>query len=93
MAESYTGWFIEWIEEWSQFFEPCNWRTFHPIKVELEDDRIMGGIEATVIVLGLGLRWRWNYRITETADDVLQSVEDIKSGKIEPIILDLEEKK
>lgn len=60
-GDSYTGFFVEWIEQWSQFVSGCNWYTFHPIKLEIEDDRIMGGVEATVIVLGLGLRVRWNY--------------------------------
>src|SRR5690242_18130677 len=27
--ETYTGFFIDWIEQWSQFFERCNWYTFH----------------------------------------------------------------
>lgn len=64
MNESYIGFFVDWIEEWSQFFVGCNWRTFHPIFIEVEDDRSMGGVEATVIVLGVGFRVRWNYRET-----------------------------
>lgn len=39
-------WFLDWVEEWSQFWEPCNWYTFHPIHLQVEDDRIMGGVEA-----------------------------------------------
>lgn len=76
--DDYKGWLLEWIEEWSQFFGGCNWYTFHPIQIEVEDDRMMGGVEATVIILGLGLRVRWNYRITEKAADILQSVKNIR---------------
>jgi hypothetical protein len=60
-TDKYTGFFIDWVEDWSQFFGPCNWYTFRPILIEFEDDRAMGGIEATVIVLGLGFRARFNY--------------------------------
>lgn len=81
--EGYKGWFIDWIEEWSQFRGGCNWYTFHPIQIEVEDDRMMGGVEATVILLGFGLRVRWNYTVTERAAGILQQVEDIKSGKVE----------
>jgi len=39
MSDTYTGLFVTWIEDWSQFFQPCNWYTFRPILVEFEDDR------------------------------------------------------
>jgi hypothetical protein len=76
-TESYTGWFIDWIEEWSQFFEPCNWRTCRVFKWEIEDDRIMGGVETTLIVLGLGFRLRWNYARTEQVDQINAAMERI----------------
>lgn len=79
MSEEYTGWFIAWIEEWSQFLGGCNWYTFHPIMIELEDDRMMGGVEFTFIVLGLGFRFRWNYKRTEKVEEILAAVEDIKA--------------
>jgi hypothetical protein len=77
-GKPYTGVFVEWIEEWSQFFEPCNWRTFRVAKLELEDDRIMGGVEFTLILLGLGLRVRWNYASTETVEKIDASMAAIK---------------
>lgn len=80
---AYRGFFIEWIEEWSQFFQSCNWYTFHPIKIEIEDERNMGGFEMTVIILGLGFRARWNYDETEDVKDILRQVEGIKAGEIE----------
>ena len=76
----YTGFFIHWIEDWSQFFRPCNWYTLRPILVEFEDDRIMGGVELTAILLGVGFRVRFNYARTEKVDEMISSVEDIVSA-------------
>lgn len=75
--EEYVGWFVDWIEDWSQFFCPCNWRTFRVFFWELEDDRIMGGLETTFIILGLGLRLRWNYRITDEAAEIKSRIKSI----------------
>lgn len=83
--EGYKGWFIHWIEEWSQFRGGCNWYTFHPIQFEIEDDRSMGGVEMTLIVLGLGFRVRWNWRVTDQAADILQAIDDINSGRVDPL--------
>lgn len=73
----YKGWFVEWIEEWSQLWQGCNWYTFHPIMLELEDDKIMGGAEFTLIVLGLGLRVRWNHTVTKVVADMKQQVDTL----------------
>lgn len=81
MSRDYTGFFIEWTEEWSQFAGGCNWYTFHPIVIEFEDDRIMGGIEATFIVLGLGFRLRWNYTVTEKVQRIKDQVAEIMDDK------------
>lgn len=73
----YVGWHFWWIEEWSQFFQPYNWRTFHPVHVELEDERNMGGVEASFIFMGVGFRVRYNYRETEILHDLRREVEEI----------------
>lgn len=62
---SYRGVFFDFIEEYSQFWQACNWYTYRVAMFEFEDDRIMGGVEMTLIVLGLGFRVRWNYHVTE----------------------------
>lgn len=77
MSDGYRGFFAHPIEQWSQFFCACNWRTFNPILIEVEDDRIMGGVEATIILLGVGLRVRWNYAETEAVTDMKEQVEKI----------------
>ena len=77
---SYRGFFIEFIEEWSQFVHDCNWYTFHPIQIEIEDERNMGGVEMTVIVLGLGFRARWNHTETEQVKDIVRQVGEIRDS-------------
>ncbi len=79
--EEYQGWFVEWIEEWSQFLGGCNWYTFNLIKIEFEDERIMGGVETTWIILGLGIRVRWNYTITEDVSLIKEHLEEIKEER------------
>lgn len=76
-------WLLQPIEEWSQFWQPCNWYTFHPFMLELEDDRALGAVEVTFIVLGLGLRWRWNHTETERMTEIKQQVADLEAGLIE----------
>lgn len=78
---SYKGLYFYGIEEWSQFFSRCNWYTFHPIMFEIEDERSMGSIEATVIIIGLGFRVRWNYAQTEMVDDIIQKVSQIRNNQ------------
>ena len=76
--DGYLGFSIYWIEEWSQFFADCNWYTFHPLMIEFEDERNMGGVEATVIVLGLGLRVRWNYAVTDDLESIREQIAEIE---------------
>lgn len=54
------------IEEWSQFFQPCNWRTFHFAHLMIEDEEMMGDLEVCIILLGLGFQIVWSYSDTET---------------------------
>lgn len=72
MSDAFT---IEWIEQWSQFFERCNWRTFNVAQVELEDDRMFGAVEMTVVLLGIGFRVRWTYAETEATRELRERVD------------------
>lgn len=81
--ESYTGWYFHWIEQWSQFWDSCNWYTFHPIKLEIEDESHMGGWEVTFVLMGLGFRVRYNYQETEVVKGLKEQIERIKSGTLE----------
>lgn len=57
---------LQLVEEWSQFFQSCNWRTFHFCQIEAEDESWIGNVEVTVIILGIGFRLVWNH--TETPE-------------------------
>jgi|SRR5882672_766159 len=79
--EEYLGWYITWREQWSQFFRKDNWYTFNINNIEVENDKIMGGFEATVIILGLGCTIRRNHTITEDASYIKEQVDSVKEGK------------
>ena len=72
--------FVELHEDWSQLFQRCNWYTFRFADVQFEWDKHMGGIEASVILLGLGFRWRWNFAETEATKRIGKAVQDIENG-------------
>ena len=77
-GSSYLGWYVDWIEEWSQLLSwNDNWYTFHPMQIEFEWDRILGGAEITIIILGLGFRVRWNYAETKTVLDLKNKVDEL----------------
>lgn len=75
------NWFIEFIEEWSQIFGGHNWYTCTLCRIEFENDTIMGGYEATAMLLGVGLRWRWNHTQTETMKEIDRQIRDLDVGK------------
>lgn len=79
MTKEDRNWWIYFIEQYSQFLGGCNWYTFNPIFIEFEDDRIMGGVAFTFIILGLGFRWRYNYKETPTMKKIRKSIEEIKN--------------
>lgn len=70
--------FAEFKNDWTQFRRGFNWRTFRLALFEVEDDRMFGAVEATVILLGLGVRVRWTYTITEVAQRLADDCERIK---------------
>jgi hypothetical protein len=79
--EDVKGFFAHFINEWPQIAPGYNWRTFHPLMIELEHDEWLGGVEASVIVLGIGVRFRWTYTVSATMAKIIRETEDIKSGK------------
>lgn len=78
----YEGWYFHFTEQWSQFFYACNWRGFTLLKLHVEDDTIMGGVELEVFLLGLGVRIRYNHTRTKLVDELSQIMQDIDEGKI-----------
>ena len=75
--DEYRGWFIDWIENWSQFIRHDNWNIFNFVQIEFEDDRCMGGIETTIMLLGVGFRLRWNYKETELSKEIDECLKEI----------------
>jgi len=87
MGNGYKGWYFDFIEDWSQFFSPRNWYTFRFAFIEVEDDRCMGGLELTFILLGLGFRVRYNYAETEKVQGIQEQLKEISNeldAKIAP---------
>lgn len=72
-----SNWIFEWIFEWRQLTGGYNWYTFHPIMIEFEDERNVGGAEATIIILGVGFRVRWNYMETKATREMVEQVSNI----------------
>lgn len=75
-----SNWVFDFIQDWSQFFEDCNWYTFRLAWIELEDDRLLGAYEFTFVLLGLGFRVRYNHTETETVKEIKSQVDAIQSG-------------
>ena len=75
------SWFIDWVEQYSQFFRNDNWYTYNFAHIEFEWDKIMGGLEFTFILLGLGLRWRWNYTVTEKMQECMDMMAEVKKDQ------------
>lgn len=79
----YEGFYCDWIEEWSQFTRfDDKWYTFRPWLLEFEWDRLMGGVEFTFVLLGLGVRLRLNYAETEQAKEIKRQVKAITDAEI-----------
>lgn len=72
--------FIQFQQDWSQLLGGCNWYTFRFADIQFEWDKILGGVEATIVLLGLGFRWRWNFTETELTESLAKTIEDIENG-------------
>ena len=73
----YTGVYFDFLNEWSQVVGKYNWIIFTPIMLEFENDITMGGLEMTVMVLGVGFRIRWNHTLTKQSDEIIKRAKEI----------------
>ena len=76
MAE-YGNWIIDFQEDYSQFWEKCNWYNFRFCHIEFENDKIMGGWEFFFVIMGLGFIARWNHTETEDKKRIKKQVDDL----------------
>ncbi len=56
--------FIELKQEWSQLWGKYNWISMNFLHLYFENDKMTGGYEFEFMVLGVGLRVRYNYNDT-----------------------------
>ena len=77
---------IEALCDWEQFLNPSayNWHTFRFASFEIENDKMLGGLEVQMVFLGLGFRARWNHSDTELTDRISQEIDQIQSVADKP---------
>jgi hypothetical protein len=51
---------IEFVNDWRQLVGSWNWYTFTLINIEFENDVMTHGYEFYFVILGLGIRIRYN---------------------------------
>lgn len=84
-----TKWDFYWLEEWSQLWSSCNWYDITPIKIQFEFDRVMGDIEFTFMILGLGFHCSYIYNENaETRVFCVDAVRRIRAGENTGTVLD-----
>lgn len=72
-------WVISTYSQWT--FGGCNWYDFTWINLETEWDKLLGGVELSIGLLGLHFRVRYNYTETETMAELKSMVDEIESGR------------
>jgi hypothetical protein len=76
-----THWLIEFTNEWRQLFGKYNWYTITFIEIYFEKDDFTHGYEFVCVILGLGVRVRYN------TDKALAQLEewqkDVENSKLD----------
>ena len=83
---------IEFINDWKQLTGKWNWYTFTFINIEFENDIMSHGYEFYFVVLGLGIRIRYNKAsfkewVEEAKKDIesARSIEDLRKELLKDI--------
>lgn len=83
--------FVHTVNDWRDLIamwrSEYNWYTFRMALIEFERDDIVPGYECTLLLLGLGLRFRYNTdwdgtRVAEILDDLPAAIAE---GRTEPL--------
>ncbi len=61
---------INILNEWRQLFSKYNWYTMTIINLYIENDAMMGAYDFEFVILGIGIRFRLNYKETETMKEI-----------------------
>lgn len=78
--DGYTGITLTVFEEYTQFFQKCNWYTFTPIHFELDWEKDMGCFSVDFVILGLGFVGTLRYKETKSVRHLRSQVEAITKG-------------
>jgi hypothetical protein len=69
-------WVFSFINDWKQLRGKWNWYTFTFIQIEFENDVWTHGVECYFVLLGIGVRIRYNKSTFDRwADDLLKNSE------------------
>jgi hypothetical protein len=78
LTDDNKNWFFQFWHDWE--FSGCNWYNFSLIEAKGEYDKCMSGVELEFALLGLHIRWRWNYAVTEQMAKLHEDVAAIRAG-------------
>lgn len=70
--------FIQFVNEWPQFWGKYNWYDFTLIMIRFEKDLMLTGYEFEFVILGLGFRIRINDPDGEGYKEVMSRADDAK---------------
>lgn len=84
MFES-NHWLVEFVNEWKQIIGKWNWYTFTFIEIYFENDKFTKGYEFQFMLLGLGVRIRYNTEdalklFDEWGDEIDEEIMKRKNG-------------
>lgn len=78
------NWLLEFREQYRQFFCSCNWYDFTFFHFNVEWNRCMGGVEATLVVLGFSARVSYTYdHHSEMREELDRRFAEMLSGPTE----------
>lgn len=72
---------VDLINEWSQLKGRYNWIEAHYLMLRSEQDKLHGGFEIEIYLLGFGVRIYWTYNKRIAEEKVNQYKEMIEKGE------------